>query len=405
MAGWLDHQDHQRAVRPQETDLAANRRGRPVVHVIRRYAPLVGGTERYARDLARAQAARGDDVRIVTLDHDVTAVDAGRLARKDRDGSVAVVRLPGVGGRRWAVTLRPDLLLGEIRHGRVVHVHDIRFMVGLIAVAARIRQVPCLVHTHGLIFHTGAFLRLKTAVLRWYHAPLLRTTGAWIVCSSEADRVRLLGVAPSLASHAVTLENAVDLTALLTTPRTPVPGVIVVAGRVTPTKGIDRLLRALAGMRDLAWRLEIHGAADPGEIDRLTRIASDLGLADRMQLAGRYDDDALPAIYGRASVAAFPSHAEGFGISLLEAMAAGVPVVASDLPSHRAIVSPAASDALVDFDTDAATIALRRTLSMTAAAAASTERSLRERAMQFDLTSLVASLDRLAAGELAHASG
>jgi glycosyltransferase involved in cell wall biosynthesis len=386
------------------SDARVQRSARSVLHVIRRFHPLVGGTERYARDLARAQAARGDKVRIVTLDHDITRVEAGSLPRHERDGSLVVTRLPGVGGRRWALTLRPDLLVREVRRARVVHVHDIRFMVGLIAVVARMLGIPCLVHTHGLIFHTGELRRLKTAVLRWYHAPLLRATGAWIVCSSEADRSKLLAVAPSLHARAVTMENAVDLGALLDAPRRPESGLIVVVGRVTPTKGIDRLLRALAHVLDVTWRLEVHGAEEAGEVDRLVRIAEQLGISQRVDVAGRYDDDALPVIYSRATLAAFPSRAEGFGISLLEAMAAGVPVVASELPSHRSILAPVAPDALVDFDADAAPAALRRALSLSPAAAAEMARSLRDRARQFDLASLVASLDTLAGHDARHAA-
>ena len=332
-------------------------------------------------------------MRVLALDHDVTGVHRGRLPNRARDGDVEVIRLAGVGTRRWALTFRPDRVVLEVARADVVHLHDVRFMVGLVTLASRAMGRPCLVHTHGLVFHTPQLERLKRILLRWYLAPVIAASEAWVVCSSESDRIKLLEVAPRLRRRALTVVNGIDLEELLATERRPTQGLIVAIGRVTPTKAIDRLITALGRIEDIDWRLEVHGAAEADELDRLRALVASRDLSDRVAFVGRFGERDLPAILGRAAVAAFPSRAEGFGISLVEAMAAGTPVVASDIPAHRAILESVAPDGLVDFDTPAASDALRSSISTPASAGLAA--ALRSRARAFDVTLLVAALDKI----------
>ncbi len=159
-----------------------------IVHVVRRYAPLLGGTETYVRDLAEAQARQGHRVTVLTLDHDVTGVDRGRLPSREERAGVRVVRVPASerGGSR--ITSRPWRLVREVTRADVVHIHDIRFMTGTTCLAARLRGRRVILHTHGLIFHTQWAARLKRFLIRAYFGPLLRLTGAAIVASSKPDR-------------------------------------------------------------------------------------------------------------------------------------------------------------------------------------------------------------------------
>ena len=88
----------------------------------------------------------------------------------------------------------------------------------------------------------------------------------------------------------------------------------------------------------------IVGAVDPRFRDPLPSLITDLGLLSRVRLLPDVPDEWLPAVYRAASVFAFPSLAEGYGLPVLEAMAAGVPVVASDIP---ALAEVAGSGALL----------------------------------------------------------
>jgi glycosyltransferase involved in cell wall biosynthesis len=106
---------------------------------------------------------------------------------------------------------------------------------------------------------------------------------------------------------------------------------LLAVGAVSPRKGYDVLVRALAGLRDLEWRLTIAGSLDraPQAADALAALIAAEGLAGRIALAGAVDDATLARLYDRADVFVSPSLFEGYGMVLAEAMARGLPIVAS----------------------------------------------------------------------------
>ena len=107
---------------------------------------------------------------------------------------------------------------------------------------------------------------------------------------------------------------------------------LVTLATIEPRKGLDVLLDALARRAAPEVPLLVVGQPGWGGID-VTQRASELGLGDRVRLLGRLDDEDLAVALARAAVLVAPSRAEGFGLPVLEAMAAGVPVVSSDAPA------------------------------------------------------------------------
>ena len=361
------------------------------LHVARRFAPMVGGIERYIRDLAAAQVRHGIAASVVTLQRDVIGVHQGRLPRKDVIDGIRVLRVPGLGGQRFAVCLRPDILIREVIRADVVHIHDLRFMTGIVCLAAVAARRPVIFHTHGLLFHTDWAVRLKRLLIRFYFGPLLRMSRATIVASSDHDRELLLKSAPYLAGQAVTFENAIDLERFRSTERHPEPGLILVIGRVARRKGIDRLLVALARLKHRSeWHLKIAGSIDEPEHENLTELARKLGIEERIEFTGVYSDAAHTELLSHAQMAVFPSRAEGFGLALVEAMAAGVPVLVSDIPAHRQVLGSALSSALVDFErSEEAAAAIERALIDTQNGGPDGSSTVQNRAAAFDIERLL----------------
>ncbi len=119
---------------------------------------------------------------------------------------------------------------------------------------------------------------------------------------------------------------------------------ILAVGGIEPRKGSDTLVRALAEItirRDVAPVLAViggHSFQDHRPYrERVLGLLPDLGLRldDDVVLVGTVPDVDLPQWYAAADVLAFPSVKEGFGLAVLEAMSAGIPVVTSDLPVFR----------------------------------------------------------------------
>jgi phosphatidylinositol alpha-1,6-mannosyltransferase len=108
---------------------------------------------------------------------------------------------------------------------------------------------------------------------------------------------------------------------------------MLTVGRLVEHKGQDQTLRALALLRDEIPDLR-YAVAGSGEYGReLRALASELGMEDRVNFLGHVEDDELPALYNVADLYVGASrvavdHVEGFGISLVEAAATSLPVVA-----------------------------------------------------------------------------
>lgn len=105
------------------------------------------------------------------------------------------------------------------------------------------------------------------------------------------------------------------------------PAVLVCVGSLIPRKGHRVLLHALARCTGLVWRLQLAGEG-PEHAD-LARLAIELGLADRIEFSGELPPDAMPAFLANADLFILPSFSEGRSNALLEAMASGLPVIAS----------------------------------------------------------------------------
>lgn len=124
---------------------------------------------------------------------------------------------------------------------------------------------------------------------------------------------------------------------------------LLVVGNQKPHKNVGAALHVLARVRAEVpgLRLVVAGRHYPGD-EPVGARARELGLADAVVDLGGVDDDLLRALYGRAECLLFPSYFEGFGLPVLEAMACGLPVVASD----RAAIPEVVGDAGLMADPD-----------------------------------------------------
>jgi len=138
-------------------------------------------------------------------------------------------------------------------------------------------------------------------------------------------------------------------------------------------KGLDVLLRAVARLAGRDVRLTVAGSSELAGNRPFVRLAGRLGLADRVTFAGRLDRPALADLLARSDALVLPSRQEALGVSVLEALAAGVAVIASDVGGIPEILNggtafgllvppnnpPVLADAIVRLADDAA---LRRRL-------------------------------------------
>ncbi|MCU1669259.1 MAG: hypothetical protein JWP40_2186 [Blastococcus sp.] len=286
-------------------------------------APVPGGTGRYAKELARGlvdEAPSGAQVRAWTAWH--------------RD--TAGVTVPGADGPRRlplprrALTLAWERGLGPVPSGAdVVHAPT--------PLAPPRRGRPLVVTVHDAVPWTHPET-LTSRGVRWHRAAIGRAAR-----SADAIVVPTQAVADELARH-VALSRPPVVVGEGVSPALALPddaakramalGVpegdfVLTLATIEPRKGLDILLEAMADRRAPEVPVLVVGQAGWGSVDVAQR-AEELGLGGRIRLMGRLPDVDLAVVLDRAAVLAAPSRAEGFGLPVLEAMAAGVPVVSSD---------------------------------------------------------------------------
>jgi glycosyltransferase involved in cell wall biosynthesis len=133
---------------------------------------------------------------------------------------------------------------------------------------------------------------------------------------------------------------------------------VLSVGRVVHQKGLDLGLMALADLKDLPWEWRIVG--DGPQVAYLRETLAREGLEDRVEFIGWAGPAELVTEYRRASLFVFPSRHEGMPNALLEAMASGLPVIATQIAGNEELVVPGETGILVPpDDPDALREALR----------------------------------------------
>jgi glycosyltransferase involved in cell wall biosynthesis len=302
-----------------------------------------GGGPRHVWDLARHLPK--DEFELI-----VGAPRDGAFFDRFRELGLTVVELPRrrLGPDHFRLTKRAIAQFGV----EVVHTHGKG--PGLYGRAmARWMRVPAIHTYHGLHYADYGpltrrlYLALERRLSRW---------SRFVVSVSRSGHLEGLGLRLFRPEQGVVIVNGVDVDAnerlLLESPLrreslglTAADLVIGCVSRFDPVKRIDLLIDAFERLKERFPRLALVLIGGGVELERIRRLVVERGLADRVIFTGFVDDPIRVQAALDLYVAA--SRKEGLPLAMLEAMTAGLPVVATDVPGHRDVVTPGETGVLV----------------------------------------------------------
>jgi len=292
-----------------------------IAYIVTTASPI-GGAQIHVRDLAAAAKAQGHAPAVITSGSGTFIDDLRRL-----DIPVMVLRHLAVPIHPW----RDLRALAEV-HGALadlkpalVAAHSSK--AGMLArLAGRKLRVPVVFTVHGWAFTPGV-PSFQASIYRQAER-VVGPLATKIICVSEYDRQ--LGLAARIAppDRMVTVHNGMpDLGAAGRADPGRSPVRMVMVARYGAQKDHPTLFRALALLRNHPWELDLVG--DGPLMGEMLALAASLELGDRVRFLGQRND--VDRLLSEAQISVLATNWEGFPLSILEAMRAGLPVVATSV--------------------------------------------------------------------------
>ena len=315
--------------------------GRPlkILHVVRQFAPAIGGLESYVMSMAGHQQAKGYDIEVLTLNK-VFHGDTAELPANETIHGIKVKRVGFWGRRRFFI---PRISPFYFTKFDVVHVHNTDVFYDYVALVAAFLRVPAVATTHGGFFHTGDFGLIK----KIYFQTITRFSSFWykaIFAISGNDRDTFKG----LNKNIILQPNAVEpLGTDISEGRD-----FLYIGRIAKSKNVPDIVRVFALMKhehNVDGKLHLIGPAWDVSMEELQLTAAKLRVAEHIVFHGASERAEMMDIAQKCGYFLSASSFEGFGMSMLEAMSVGIIPFVQGNESFIELVEQGGVGTIVDF--------------------------------------------------------
>lgn len=283
--------------------------------------------------LAKEQRAQGINAEVITLSR-IFGDDDTVLPKQDSVEGVPVRRIPYSGSRRYPVA---PSVVSLIEPYDLVHVHAVDFFSDWLAATRWFHGKPLVLSTHGGFFHTKFARFLKAIYFRTATRFAVRRYARVIACSANDEAT--FGKITS-RRRLRRIDNGVDTAKFAGKSSPKLRPTFVYFGRFSENKGLielidtfDALCRQVEGAH-----LHLMGRDWDSLLPQMRERIADLQREDSVTIHENPSNDDIAAVMAQSSFFVSASHYEGFGLTLVEAMSAGLVPVVSKIPTFTSIL-------------------------------------------------------------------
>jgi len=307
-----------------------------ILHVSYNFHPVTGGVEKNIEDLCMG---------LMELGHqsDVCCVRIPGTPKKEVYKGIRIHRVRALNAKFYKIA--PGVARIAKRYD-VLHVHGLGFFSDYLALSKLFHGKKLVLSTHGGIFHTRKLSLLKRPYFHMWSRLVLRFFDA-VAAVSHSDKVLF----SKIKRDVIMVPNGIDFNRFSSITRKTEENVFLFVGRLSCNKRIDRLIETVSELKKIGKdvTLIVIGEDWEGQKSQLEGLAKGLGIGKNIVFTGKINAENLMHYFERAQFFVSASEYEGFGISVLEAMGTGMPVIVNNIGAFKTFVENGKNGFIADF--------------------------------------------------------
>jgi alpha-1,3-mannosyltransferase len=311
-----------------------------VLHVSHQFYPCIGGTEKYIMDLCLELKKKGIESKVVCLN--TCHESKEKLKEKETINGIKISRIPFTDLKLYKIAPK---VINYTKDFDLIHVHGIGFFSDYLLMKKKKHKKPVVISTHGGIFHTNKKSLIKNLYNNFWLKHQLKKADK-IIADSKNDFDQF----KNISGKVVLVQNAADTKKFESKEKKNYNKCIFV-GRLSKNKRIDLLIERF-GETEKEFpekTLEIIGGDFDGIMEELKEKAKEKGIKKKIFFRGQLSEKELIKKVKKAGFYLSASEYEGFGIAVIESMAAGTIPVLNDIQAFRELIEDKKTGFIIDF--------------------------------------------------------
>jgi alpha-1,3-mannosyltransferase len=307
-----------------------------ILHTSAHFSPCIGGIERFVEELCNKLIDLGHTSDVLCLNKSYQSNE--KLISYEKLGKINVYRVPFIDLEHYKIA---PSVLKFIRNYDIIHIHGIGFFSDILTLTKIFHKKPLVLSTHGGVFHTKNISLLKKFYFNFLCKLKIYLINE-VIAHSKNDKKLFSKISnPIFIPYAINFKDFVK--------KKKEKNSFLFVGRLTKNKRVDRLLEATSRLKNKTKDFKLYIVGDGNERLKLEEKCRELGLNDNVYFIGERTGKDILEYYSKSKYFLSASEFEGFGISVIEAMASGCIVIVNDIDVFKDFVINEGNGFLVNY--------------------------------------------------------